>query len=157
MFGLLFELIIFIVIIRAFRDSRKNRQRRQQGSQGSTPPPVLNRPTATPYKPPVPNKPASKKQKPGWTPKPEKTKTAVPNRPNPGQGSLLCGSSLPVLLSSLRSVTARRTMRENATKNGCRFLKGKRVCRCGYCAADNLIPKGADPGNYTCYFCREEL
>lgn len=35
--------------------------------------------------------------------------------------------------------------------------EGKRVCRCGYCGADNLIPKHSDPGNFTCYFCREEL
>ncbi len=35
--------------------------------------------------------------------------------------------------------------------------EGKRVCRCGYCGADNLIPKHSDPGKFTCYFCREEL
>ena len=35
--------------------------------------------------------------------------------------------------------------------------EGKKVCRCGYCGADNLIPKNSDPSSYTCYFCREEL
>ncbi len=35
--------------------------------------------------------------------------------------------------------------------------EGKRVCRCGYCGADNLIPKNSDPKDYTCYFCREDL
>lgn len=35
--------------------------------------------------------------------------------------------------------------------------EGKRVCHCGYCGADNLIPKHSDPKNFTCYFCREEL
>ena len=156
MFGLLFELIIFIVIIRAFRDSGKNRQRRQQGSQGSTPPPVLNRPTATPYKPPVPNKPASKKQKTGWTPKPEKTKTAVPNRPNPDKDR----SSAEASTRSFIEPTKRYRAPHNAGERYEEWMsvpEGKRVCRCGYCAADNLIPKGADPGNYTCYFCREEL
>lgn len=34
---------------------------------------------------------------------------------------------------------------------------GKEVVRCGYCAADNLIPAKADPHRFTCYFCREEL
>ena len=34
---------------------------------------------------------------------------------------------------------------------------GKEVCRCGYCGADNLIPRNSDPGRYTCYFCRQEL
>lgn len=35
--------------------------------------------------------------------------------------------------------------------------EGKKVCCCGYCGADNLIPKNSDPSSYTCYFCREEL
>ena len=85
MFGFIFEIIIFIVIFRAILDSKKNRQRKQQTSQGATPPPVGSRPATPSYKPPVPNKPAAKKQKTGWTPRPEKTKTAVPNRPNPGE------------------------------------------------------------------------
>lgn len=35
--------------------------------------------------------------------------------------------------------------------------EGKQVCRCGYCGADNLIPKRSNPKDYSCYFCREEL
>lgn len=35
--------------------------------------------------------------------------------------------------------------------------EGRKVCRCGYCGADNLIPRGANPCDYSCYFCREEL
>ena len=35
--------------------------------------------------------------------------------------------------------------------------EGKRVCRCGSCGPDNLIPKHSDPSNYSCYFCREDL
>ena len=85
MFGFIFEIIIFIVIFRAILDSKKNRQRKQQTFQGATPPPVGSKPATPSYKPPVPNKPAAKKQKTGWTPRPEKTKTAVPNRPNPGK------------------------------------------------------------------------
>lgn len=34
---------------------------------------------------------------------------------------------------------------------------GKRVVRCSYCGADNLISEKQDPSHCTCYFCREEL
>lgn len=34
---------------------------------------------------------------------------------------------------------------------------GKRVVRCSYCGADNLISEKQDPRHCTCYFCREEL
>lgn len=34
---------------------------------------------------------------------------------------------------------------------------GKKVVRCNYCGADNLISEKQDPGRCTCYFCREEL
>lgn len=34
---------------------------------------------------------------------------------------------------------------------------GKKVVRCGYCGADNLISEKQDPRRCTCYFCREEL
>lgn len=34
---------------------------------------------------------------------------------------------------------------------------GKRVIRCEYCGADNLISEKQDPHHCTCYFCREEL
>ncbi len=148
MFGMIFEIIIFIVIIRAFRDSRKNRERKQNS--------VPNQPAAAPYKPPVPNKPASKKQKPGWTPKPAKTRTAVPNRPNPDKEKVPTATP-----SASYSEPAKRYQPPHNT--GERYEEwmpvpeGKKVCRCGYCGADNLIPKGADPGNYACYFCREEL
>ena len=154
MFGFIFEIIIFIVIFRAIRDSKKSKQRKQN-SQG-TMPPVVNRPAATPYKPPVPNKPATKKQKTGWTPRPEKTKTAVPNRPNPKKEA----SSTETSARTFMEPTKRYRAPHNAGERYEEWMpvpEGKRVCRCGYCAADNLIPKGADPGNYTCYFCREEL
>ena len=35
--------------------------------------------------------------------------------------------------------------------------EGKKVVRCGYCAANNLIPRERRRDQYTCYFCREEL
>ena len=155
MFGLIFEIIIFIVIFRAILDSKKNRQRKQQNSQGTTPP-VVNRPAATPYKPPVPNKPATKKQKTGWTPRPEKTKTAVPNRPNREKEASPAEASARTFIEPTRRYRAPHNAGERY-EEWMPVPEGKRVCRCGYCAADNLIPKGADPGNYTCYFCREEL
>lgn len=34
--------------------------------------------------------------------------------------------------------------------------QGRRLVRCGYCGADNLIPTAARTG-YSCYFCREPL
>lgn len=34
--------------------------------------------------------------------------------------------------------------------------QGRRLVRCGYCGADNLIPTAARTG-YGCYFCREPL
>ena len=151
MFGFIFEIIVFIVIIRAFAASKKNAQRKQ-GSRPATP----NQPAASPYKPPVPNKPASKKQKTGWTPKPEKTKTVVPNRPNPAKEA----SSAEASARTFIEPTKRYRAPHNAGERYEEWMpvpEGKKVCRCGYCAADNLIPKGADPGNYTCYFCREEL
>lgn len=34
--------------------------------------------------------------------------------------------------------------------------RGKRVVRCGYCGAENLVPM-ASGTRYSCYFCREPL
>lgn len=34
---------------------------------------------------------------------------------------------------------------------------GKRVVRCSYCGADNLISEKQDPHRCSCYFCREDL
>ena len=156
MFGFIFEIIIFIVIFRAILDSKKNRQRKQQTSQGATPPPLGNRPATPSYKPPVPNKPAAKKQKTGWTPRSEKTKTAVPNRPNPEKEASDAKTSARTFIEPTKRYRAPHNAGERY-EEWMPVPEGKKVCRCGYCAADNLIPKGADPGNYTCYFCREEL
>lgn len=153
MFGLIFEVIVLIVIIRAFSASRKNNQRKSQGT--STAPPVVNRPV-TPYKPPVPNKPASKKQKTGWQPTPEKTRTAVPNRPNPEKQISSSEDSARSFVEPSRPYRAPHNAGERY-EDWMPVPDGKKVCRCSYCAADNLIPKGANPSNYTCYFCREEL
>ena len=155
MFGLIFEIIIFIVIFRAILDSKKNRQRKQQNSQGTTPP-VVNRPATPSYKPPVPNKSAAKKQKTGWTPRPEKTKTAVPNRPNREKEASPAEASARTFIEPTKRYRAPHNAGERY-EEWMPVPEGKKVCRCGYCAADNLIPKSADPGNYTCYFCREEL
>ena len=155
MFGAIFQIIIFVVIFRALMDSKKNKQRKQQNSQGSTPPPVPNQPAQTPYKPPVPNKPASKKQKTGWSPKAEKTKTAVPNKPKPADTSYR-EEPARSYVEPTRPYRAPHNAGERY-EDWMPVPDGKKVCRCGYCAADNLIPKGANPSNYTCYFCREEL
>ena len=156
MLGAIFQIIIFVVIFRALIDSKKNKQRKQQNSPGSTPSPVPNRPAATPYKPPVPNKPASKKQKTGWTPKVEKPKTAVPNRPNREKEASSAETSARTFVEPTKLYRAPHNTGERY-EEWMPVPDGKKVCRCGYCAADNLIPKGANPSNYTCYFCREEL
>lgn len=125
MFGFIFEIIIFIVIFRAILDSKKNRQRKQQTFQGATPPPVGSKPATPSYKPPVPNKPAAKKQKTGWTPRPEKTKTAVPNRPNPGKEASDAETSAVPLLNP-PGVTGPRIMQASGMKNGCLFPRAKK-------------------------------
>ncbi len=33
----------------------------------------------------------------------------------------------------------------------------RKLIYCGYCNAENLIPRNDRPGKYNCYFCREEL
>ena len=35
--------------------------------------------------------------------------------------------------------------------------EGKQVVQCHYCGAKNLLPRGTNSRQYTCYFCREEL
>ena len=148
MFGFIFEIIVFIVIIRAFVASKKNAQRKQ-GSRPATP----NQPAASPYKPPVPNKPASKKQKNGWQPTAEKAKPAVPK---PEKTAASAETSARTFVEPSRPYRAPHNAGERY-EEWMPVPEGKKVCRCSYCAADNLIPKGADPSNYSCYFCREEL
>lgn len=139
MFTFLFEMIIIIVMIRALRDSKKNKQRKQMPAS----------------KPSVPNKPASGKQKTGWTPTAKKPKTVVPNQPNPEKEKATAEAAQRF------SEPAKRY--QPPAYSGERYEEwmpvpeGKKVCRCGYCAADNLIPKAANPKDYSCYFCREEL
>lgn len=36
-------------------------------------------------------------------------------------------------------------------------LRGHKIVKCGYCAAENQIPDYVDEKKYTCYFCREIL
>ena len=138
MFTALFEVIIVIVMIRAFRDSKKNKQRKQISSP----------------KPPVPNKPASGNQETGWTPTPKKPKTVVPNQPNPEKkkpDKAACSFTEPAKRYQPPAHSGERY------EEWMPVPEGKKVCRCGYCAADNLIPKSANPKDYSCYFCREEL
>lgn len=140
MFGFIFEIIIFIVIVRALRDSKKNKQRKQ----------------ASAPKPPVPNQPAPQKAKTGWTPTQKKPKTVVPNQPNPEKKKAAVGEAARTFVEPVRPVNKVHTAGERY-EEWMPVPDGKKVCRCGYCAADNLIPKGANPKDYSCYFCREEL
>ena len=128
MFGFIFEIIVFIVIIRAFAASKKNAQRKQ----------------------------TSKKQKNGWQPTAEKAKPAVPNRPNLEKVATSAEASARTFVEPSRPYRAPHNAGERY-EEWMPVPEGKKVCRCSYCAADNLIPKGADPSHYSCYFCREEL
>lgn len=131
------EIIIFIIIILAVTQSKK----KKGAGRPKTPPftsPSMPLPTAQPGKS-APKKTETKTRKP----------VAVPPK-----------SETPVKERTFVEPTKPYRAAYNAGERYEDWMPvpdGKKVCRCGYCGADNLIPKSSDPKNYTCYFCREEL
>lgn len=124
------ELIIFIIIIVVILNKNKQKQAKKPSRKE---PPVVASPS--PKKTSPSKTTASKQEKKKPEPAKEKERTFIqptrPYRPAHNAGERY-EEWMPV-------------------------PDGKEVCRCGYCGADNLIPRHSNRSQYTCYFCREEL
>ena len=150
--NIMLEIIVFIIIVLAVIQSskKKNQQRRT--------PPFTARTD-------MPERPASSE-----TPRPQKTaqKTSWRKQQKKTASKQNIYSSSPAAAQAEQPLETRTFIEPTkpyrpARNAGERYEEwmpvpeGKTVCHCGYCGADNLIPKHSDPKNYTCYFCREEL
>lgn len=148
----MFEIIILIIIIVVISQSTRKKNRTRQTPPFTAQP---QRPgTSSPPRPVQSSKSYSKKARkkvPKTSELSRKSQTSAPGRPQAEES-----------LENRTFIEPTRPYRP-ARNAGERYEEwmtvpeGKTVCRCGYCGADNLIPKHSDPKNYTCYFCREEL
>lgn len=146
------EIIVFIIIIMAVVQSSKKKNTRRQAPPFTARPQRLSGSFSS--RPAQPSKPLvsgarQKKQKKNASGR--KAEGASPVQASGGQSA-----ETRTFIEPTRPYQPARNAGERY-EEWMSVPEGKRVCHCGYCGADNLIPKHSDPKNYTCYFCREEL
>lgn len=150
------EIIIFIIIIIAVTQSNK-----KKGQTRQTPPFMAGQKAPST----APSSSSHSVQPPKQTPKKSKQRPKEERKlfsPKKGNEKNTVHSSFNETPETRTFVEPSKSYRP-APNAGERYEEwmpvpeGKQVCRCGYCGADNLIPKRSDPKNYSCYFCREEL
>ncbi len=150
------EIIVFIIIIIAVVQSskKKNQQRRTPPFTARTDMPERPAPSRTPRAPKPAQKTAWKKQTRKQAKKTDSEQMIYTSSPAAAQ------AEQPLETRTFIEPTKPYRPARNAGERYEEWMPvpdGKQVCHCGYCGADNLIPKHSDPKNYTCYFCREEL
>lgn len=145
----MFEIIIIVVIIFLVIRKKNEAGRENIGSARDT----IQTTTA----------PAHRMQRPGHTPAPPASHNTIPS-----SGSTTAYLNEKARRDAIEHAREDREeeMRLNKAYGGLRAAErlyegdsvpqGKRLCVCGYCGAENLLPVTSRE-RFSCYFCREPL